>query len=255
MFKDQGTNNNIAVQLTGVTVAYNIPSEHIRSIKEYAIKKIQRKVYNNRFYALQNIDLTITKGQVFGVIGRNGAGKSTLLKVVSRVLYPTSGKVWINGMVSPLLELGAGFHPELTGMENIFLNGTLLGHSRKDIIIKCDDIVEFSELSEFIDFPIRTYSSGMIARLGFAIATAWEPELLILDEVLSVGDISFQRKSENRIISIVQGGATVLLVSHSANSIKTLCSNAILLDHGQVIANGTGNEISELYGLQVDNPK
>jgi ABC-2 type transport system ATP-binding protein len=250
MSNNQKEKYDISVQLTGVTVAYNIPTERIRSIKEYVIKRIQSQIHNNLFYALNNINLTITKGQVFGIIGRNGAGKSTLLKVVSRVLYPTSGLVRIYGMVSPLLELGAGFHPELTGVENIFLNGTLLGHSRKDIEKKCGDIIEFSELGDFIDAPIRTYSSGMIARLGFSVATAWEPEILILDEILSVGDASFKQKSENRIISIVQGGATVLLVSHSADVIKSLCTNAVLLDHGQVVAQGTGIEISEMYSIQ-----
>lgn len=239
--------SNTAVFLQGVTVSYQLPSERIATIKEYAIKKILKKISHHNFLALNNINLEITKGQVFGIVGRNGAGKSTLLKVISRVLYPTSGRVWINGAVSPLLELGAGFHPELTGVENIFLNGTLLGHTRKDIQQHGNAIIDFAELGEFINSPIRTYSSGMVGRLGFAIATAWIPDILILDEVLSVGDAGFQQKCETRIKELIQSGATIILVSHSIATIEKLCSHAILLDHGQVIANGSGDEISKKY--------
>jgi ABC-2 type transport system ATP-binding protein len=236
-----------AVYLQGVTVSYQAPTERITTIKEYAIKKLTRKISHKSFLALDNINLSIEKGQVFGIIGRNGAGKSTLLKVIARVLYPTSGRVWINGAVSPLLELGAGFHPELTGIENIFLNGTLLGHSRKEIQQKGNAIIEFSEIGEFINAPLRTYSSGMGARLGFAVATAWTPDILILDEALSAGDAGFQKKCEGRIQSLLKSGATVLLVSHSASTIKKLCSRAALLDHGHLIAIGTSQEISEKY--------
>jgi ABC-type polysaccharide/polyol phosphate transport system ATPase subunit len=236
-----------AVYLQGVTVSYQTPTERITTIKEYAIKKLTRKITHHNFLALNDINLSVAKGQVFGIIGRNGAGKSTLLKVISRVLYPTSGRVWINGLVSPLLELGAGFHPELTGIENIFLYGTLLGHTRKEIQQKGDAIIEFSEIGEFINAPLRTYSSGMSARLGFAVATAWTPDILILDEVLSAGDAGFQQKCAVRMRSMIEGGATVLLVSHSAQTIETLCSQAVLLDHGHMVAIGTSKEISEKY--------
>ncbi len=236
-----------AVFLQDVSVAYTIPSEKVGTFKEYAIKKILNKIRQHTFMALDGINLTVKRGQVFGIIGRNGAGKSTLLKVISRVLYPTYGRVWINGTVSPLLELGAGFHPELTGVENIFLNGTLLGHSRDEIQKKGNSIIEFSEIGEFINAPIRTYSSGMVARLGFAIATAWEPDILILDEILSVGDAGFQVKSEKRMKEIIGNGATVLLVSHSPKLIESVCQSAILMEHGRIIGEGSGHEISKKY--------
>jgi ABC-2 type transport system ATP-binding protein/lipopolysaccharide transport system ATP-binding protein len=239
--------NGTVVFLQGVSVVYKIPTERIGTIKEYAIKKILKKINHHTFTALDHIDLSIQRGQVFGIIGKNGAGKSTLLKVISRVLYPTSGRVWINGKISPLLELGAGFHPELTGIENIFLNGTLLGHTRKEIQEMGNKIIEFSEIGEFINAPIRTYSSGMVARLGFSIATAWDPEILILDEVLSVGDVGFKQKCEVRMKEIIGNGATVLLVTHSPSSIETLCQNAILLDQGKIRNMGTGKEISQIY--------
>ena len=239
--------SNTAVYLKDVNVAYRIPTERIRTIKEYLIKKIRGKVKHQHFYALRDINLSVELGEIFGIIGRNGAGKSTLLKVVSRVLYPTSGRVWIKGIVSPLLELGAGFHPELTGMENIFLNGTLLGHTRHEIQSKIQNILDFSEIGDFINAPIRTYSSGMVARLGFSVATAWEPDILILDEVLSVGDAAFQKKCSNRMLSLIQGKSTVLLVTHSPALIEELCTKAVLLDHGKIISAGSGKEISQQY--------
>jgi ABC-2 type transport system ATP-binding protein len=239
--------DDIAVYLNGITVSYRFPTERIGTIKEYVIKTILRKIKHKNFLALNNINLSICKGEIFGIIGRNGAGKSTLLKVISRVLYPTSGRVWINGIVSPLLELGAGFHPELTGIENIFLNGSLLGRSRKEIKEKLEEILEFSEIGDFINAPIRTYSSGMVARLGFSIATAWTPDILILDEVLSVGDAAFQKKCEFKMQSLIKGDSTVLLVSHAPQLISDMCSRAVLLDHGQIIASGTGPTISEQY--------
>jgi len=245
--------HNNAIFLHGVTVSYRFPTERIGTIKEYAIKKVLRQISHKKFQALENINLSVKKGEIFGVIGRNGAGKSTLLKVISRVLYPTSGRVWINGIVSPLLELGAGFHPELTGIENIYLNGSLLGHSKNEIKQKIEAILDFSEIGEFINAPIRTYSSGMIARLGFSIATAWTPDILILDEILSVGDAFFQKKCEIKMSSLIKGNSTVLLVSHSPKLISELCSTAILLDHGQIIATGTGQEISNRYLSLLEN--
>ena len=241
-----------AIFLRNISVEYRIPTERIGTIKEYLIKRITGKIHHQSFFALKEVNLSIQRGEIFGVIGRNGAGKSTLLKVISRVLYPTTGRVWIKGIVSPLLELGAGFHPELTGMENIFLNGTLLGHSRTDIQNKIPDILAFSEIGDFINAPIRTYSSGMVARLGFSVATAWQPDILILDEVLSVGDTGFQKKCSTRMQQLIKGDATVLLVTHSPTLIAELCTKAVLMDHGRIISTGSGAEISQTYMKMLD---
>jgi ABC-type polysaccharide/polyol phosphate transport system ATPase subunit len=239
--------NDTAIFLSGVSVRYRLPSEKVATLKEYMIRVIQGKVRYHSFRALNDIDLFVKRGEIFGILGRNGAGKSTLLKVISRVLIPTEGRVWINGMVSPMLELGAGFHPELTGMENIHLNATLLGHSRKAINQKIPEILYFAEIGEFIEAPLRTYSSGMVARLGFSVATAWEPDILILDEVLSVGDAAFTKKCTERMRSFRKSGATVLLVSHSVDTIRSLCQRALLLEHGNIMEIGPAREVSEKY--------
>jgi len=189
------------IQLENVCVSYRLPSERIGTFKEYAIRKLQRKIRFEKFWALSDISLQVNRGEVFGLIGNNGAGKSTMLKVISKVLKPTKGRVVVYGKIAPLLELGAGFHPELSGRENVFLNGALLGYSRAEMEAVFDEIVEFSELEQFINAPVRTYSSGMFARLGFAVATAHMPEILILDEILSVGDEAFQKKSRDRLQS------------------------------------------------------
>ncbi len=201
---------NTAICLDHVSVAYRAPYERIGTLKEYVIRWFQRRVKYQHFLALNDVSLTINKGEIVGIIGHNGAGKSTLLKLISRVLTPSSGKVWVRGKVAPLLELGAGFHPELTGRENIYLNGAILGLTRKEIDEKMQGIVDFSELHEFIDAPIRTYSSGMWARLGFAVATDTNPDILILDEIMAVGDEAFQRKSEARIKAFFEKGITIL---------------------------------------------
>jgi ABC-type polysaccharide/polyol phosphate transport system ATPase subunit len=239
--------NDAAIFLSGVSVRYRLPNEKVATLKEYMIRLIQGKVRYNSFMALNGVSLVVKKGETFGILGRNGAGKSTLLKVISRVLIPTQGRVWVNGMVSPLLELGAGFHPELTGMENIHLNATLLGHSRKEIKRKIPEILDFAEIGEFIEAPLRTYSSGMIARLGFSVATAWIPDILILDEVLSVGDAAFAQKCTERMRSFRESGATVLLVSHSVDTVRSLCQRALLLEHGNVLEIGSASEVSEKY--------
>ncbi len=239
--------NDTAIFLSGVSVRYRLPSEKVATLKEYMIRVIQGKVRYHSFMALNDVNLVVKKGEIFGVLGRNGAGKSTLLKVISRVLMPTQGRVWINGMVSPLLELGAGFHPELTGMENIHLNATLLGHSRKEIQQKIPEILDFAEIGEFIEAPLRTYSSGMVARLGFSVATAWRPDILVLDEVLSVGDAAFAQKCTERMRSFRESGATVLLVSHSIDTVRSLCQRALLLEHGNVLEIGSASEVSEKY--------
>lgn len=233
--------------LDNISVRYRAPEEKVGSFKEYAIRLLKRQVRIKEFSALSNVSMQVNEGEVIGIVGRNGAGKSTLLKVVSRVLIPTEGRVRLRGRVSPLLELGAGFHPELTGRENMFLNGTLLGHKRREVETRMDEIIEFAELGTFIDAPLRTYSSGMIARLGFSIATTWKPDILILDEILAVGDENFRIKCNARIAYFRGEGTTTLLVSHSTNNIESLCSRAVWLDHGEVKASGSVQEIIGLY--------
>lgn len=235
------------IRLEQVSVRYRLPEERIGTLKEYAIRMLQKRVRYNSFLALQDVTVSVKKGEIFGFIGRNGAGKSTLLKVISRVLVPTEGRVWIQGRVSPLLELGAGFHPELTGRENVFLNGTLLGHSRREIEEHLEEITEFAELGAFIDAPLRTYSSGMVARLGFAVATTWKPEILILDEVLSVGDEAFQLKCQKRMEGFRTDQVTSLLVTHNMQTVETLCTRVAWLDHGIIKAVGEPDEIIKAY--------
>jgi len=233
--------------LDNISVRYRAPEVKVGTFKEYAIQILKRQVRIKEFNALSNINLQVNEGETIGIVGRNGAGKSTLLKVVSRVLIPTEGRVRLRGWVSPLLELGAGFHPELTGRENIFLNGTLLGHKRREVETRLDEIIEFAELGTFIDSPLRTFSSGMIARLGFSIATTWKPDILILDEILAVGDENFRDKCNARIEYFRKEGTTTLLVSHNADNIEALCSRAIWLDHGEIKASGSVQEIIAQY--------
>lgn len=234
---------------------YYAPEEPVGTFKEYAIRRLQQRVRFKEFYALNHINLDVRPGEVFGIIGRNGAGKSTLLKVVSRVLFPTGGRVYVRGRVSPLLELGAGFHPELTGRENVFLNGTLLGHSIRDLEAHMEAILEFAELGGFIDAPLRTYSSGMVARLGFAVATAWRPEILLVDEVLAVGDEAFKGKCQARIEAFRAGGTTTLLVTHEMRTIESLCTRAAWLDRGKIVSLGAASRVVQDYrAAQKPNP-
>lgn len=244
---DMNNQSDDVIRLEKVSVRYRLPGERIHTFKEYAIRFLQGRIQYKDFNALQDVNLQIHKGEIFGIIGNNGAGKSTLLKVISRVLIPTQGRVWIKGKVSPMLELGAGFHPELTGRENVFLNGTILGHPHREIEEHMDEIIEFSELGTFIDAPLRTYSSGMHARLGFAASTTWVPDILILDEVLSVGDESFQRKCEMRMKGFRNGNTTSILVSHNMNTIRSLCERVAWLDHGKVRTVGPASEVIAEY--------
>ncbi|MPM29949.1 Teichoic acids export ATP-binding protein TagH [bioreactor metagenome] len=239
--------DDAVIRLENVSVEYIVPTEQVNSLKEYFINILKRKNHRTTFSALNQINLTINRGEVWGFVGSNGAGKSTLMKVISRVLVPTSGRVWLRGHVYPLLQLGAGFHPELTGKENVFLNGVLLGHTVKEIEKKFDDIVDFADIKGFIDAPVRTYSTGMRARLGFSVATAWIPEILILDEVLSVGDFNFQKKCLERIALFKNSGATVLLVSHTIDTVKAMCNKAMWLDHGTIVKTGSVEEVTEAY--------
>ncbi|MGB5064734.1 MAG: ABC transporter ATP-binding protein [Candidatus Competibacter sp.] len=239
---------NIAIQLDNVTVRFRIPHEKIPTLQEYAIRWLKRRsVSFTDFNALNNISFSIKQGETVGIVGANGAGKSTLLKVISRVIRPTQGRVFLRGRIAPLLELGAGFDYEMTGRENIFLNGAVLGFSRKDMATRLNRIVEFSGISDFIDAPIRTYSSGMVARLGFAVATDIQPEVLIIDEVLSVGDAEFQQKSSARISKYRNNGSTILIVSHNSTSIKKLCDRVIWLDRGSIKMVGNANDIVDQY--------
>ncbi len=244
-----------AVKVENVSVMFNLNKEQIDNIKEYFIKLLKRQLHFNEFWALQDVSFTIEKGERLGVLGLNGAGKSTLLKVVAGVLKPSKGICEVDGVIAPLLELGAGFDQNYSGKENIFLYGATMGYSRKYIQQRYDEILDFSELHDFIDVPVKNYSSGMRARLGFSIATAVEPEILILDEVLSVGDAKFRLKSEAKITSMFEKGVTVLFVSHNTDQVRRLCNKAILIDKGRVIASGTADEVCDIYEEIVNGKK
>jgi ABC-2 type transport system ATP-binding protein len=239
--------NLAALELNDIGVRYRVPVEPMWSVKEYAIRRIQGRVSYRDIWALRNIDLAVRTGEVVGIVGPNGAGKSTLLRLLARVIAPTSGRVRVFGHVAPLLDVGAGFHPDLTGRENVFMNATLLGHSRREVAKRFDSIVEFSEMSEFIDAPLRAYSSGMWARLGFAVATAWQPDVLLVDEVLAVGDESFRAKCAVRIREFREDGATTILVSHSLALVQSMCERVVWLDHGKVQAIGPAHEVTSAY--------
>ena len=244
-----------AVKVQNVSVLFNLNKEKIDNLKEYFIKLITRKLHYTEFWALTDVSFEIAKGERMGVLGFNGAGKSTLLKVVAGVLKPTKGSVQVDGVIAPMLELGAGFDMNYTGKENVFLYGATMGYSRKFIQEKYDEIVAFSELGEFMDVPVKNYSSGMRARLGFSIASAVHPEVLILDEVLSVGDAKFRKKSEAKIRAMFDEGVTVLFVSHNTDQVRRLCTRAILIDKGKLIASGTADEVCDLYDEMVDQTK
>ena len=239
--------NKMMIKITDVSMQFNKPTQKVDSLKDYIIKHIKKQISYERFSALQNINLEINKGEVVGFIGLNGAGKSTLLKIIAGVQKPTVGKIEVNARVSPLLELGAGFDNDLTGRENIYLNGLILGYSKTFINDNIEHIIEFAEIKEFIDVPIKNYSSGMRARLGFAIATAKTPDILIIDEVLSVGDGRFRNKSENKMLELIQSDATVLFVSHSIGQIRRLCTRVVWLDKGSIKMMGTAQEVCDEY--------
>lgn len=238
------------IKVENVSMKFNLGIE-AGSLKETFICLFDKKRRNlkskNEFWALKDVSFNIKKGEVVGIIGANGAGKSTLLKVISGVMKPTNGKVETHGVISPMIELGAGFDPELTARENIYLNGAILGYSKKFIDEKFDEIVNFSELQDFLEVPVKNFSSGMTAKLAFSIATVVNPEILIVDEILSVGDIKFQEKSKNKMMDMINGGTTVLYVSHSLDSIKQICSKVIWLDHGKIVMIGKSDKVSEKY--------
>lgn len=235
------------IHIENVTVQFRLANDRIMSLKEFVVQFLSRKIKYTEFYALNNITFDVEKGEVLGIIGRNGAGKSTLLKTISGIIKPLKGKVSLDGNVVPLLELGSGFDFDLTGRENIYLNGALLGYSKELLDSKYDEIVEFSELGSFIDHPIRNYSSGMMVRLAFSIATIIKPDILIVDEILAVGDERFQRKSKEKMLSLMKGGATVLFVSHSLAQVREICNRVVWLENGEVRQVGTAHEVCNAY--------
>lgn len=234
------------IELNDVSMCFNMATDKITTLKEYLIKLSKHELFYKEFWALQNINIKVNRGDVVGIVGFNGAGKSTMLKVISGILKPTHGTVKIHGTIAPLIELGAGFDAELSGRENIYLNGAVLGISKKEMDKKVEEIIEFSELKDFIDVPVKNYSSGMYARLGFAIATSVEPEILIVDEILSVGDYKFQEKSKNRILDMMNSGTTIIIVSHSVDQVRELCNKVIWLDKGKIKDCG-GKEVLNEY--------
>ena len=243
------------IDVQNVSMRFNLVIEKNNSLKQMAVDlfsksaREKRKMHKkeNEFWALQDVSFKVEKGQVVGFVGSNGAGKSTLLKVVAGVMKPTKGKVLVGGNICPMIELGAGFDLDLNARENIYLNGAVMGYSKDFIDSKYQEIVDFSELHDFLEVPVRNFSSGMIARLAFSVATIVEPEILIVDEILSVGDLNFQKKSENKMRSLISGGTTVLYVSHSIESIKSLCDKVVWLEHGKVIQVGTAEKVCAAY--------
>lgn len=240
-------NNDIVIKVTNATVRFNKATESYNGLKEYVIKMLKGELMFQEFLALKDINLEIRKGEAWGFIGTNGSGKSTLLKLICGIVKPYKGKVEVEGSIAPLIELGAGFDPDLTARENIFLNGALLGHKKSFMQQHFDEIIEFSELQDFIDVPVKNFSSGMAARLGFSIATIVQPDILIVDEVLAVGDSAFQEKCKNRMEEMLSSGVTLLFVSHSIEQVKALCKKAIWVDKGVARAYGDINDVVRQY--------
>ncbi len=235
------------IEVKNVSMKFNLGIEKVFSLKQGFVDMFKKKEkINNDFWALKNVNFDVEKGEVVGFVGSNGAGKSTLLKVIAGVMKPTKGKVSVYGNICPMIELGAGFDSQLTARENIYLNGAVMGYSKEFINSKFDEIVSFSELSEFLDVPIQNFSSGMIARLAFSIATIVDPEILIVDEILSVGDMAFQKKSEEKMLNMINGGTTVLFVSHSIDQIRNMCNKVVWIEKGEVQAIG-GKEVCDKY--------
>lgn len=237
------------IEVSDVTMRFRMNNDRIMSLKEFVTTALRGKLSYDEFTALEHVSFKVKKGETLGLIGHNGAGKSTMLKVISGILKPTKGNVTCHGNIVPMLELGSGFDFDLTGRENIFLNGAILGYSKEFLQEKYDEIVEFSELGQFIEMPIRNYSSGMLARLAFSIATVVKPEILIVDEILSVGDANFQEKSRKRMMEMMGGGTTVLFVSHSLEQMREMCNKVVWLEHGQVKMLGPAEEVCDEYTL------
>ena len=235
------------ISVENVSTEFRLYKEQVDSLKEFFIKKVKRELSYDEFWALKNINFEVKRGDSFGIVGTNGSGKSTLLKTIAGVLKPTKGKITVRGSVAPMIELGAGFDFDLTARENIFLNGAILGYDKKMLTEKFDEIIEFAELQEFVDVPIKNYSSGMVTRLGFSIATIQIPDVLIVDEILAVGDFRFQEKCEKRINNMLSQGTTLLLVSHNTEQVERMCNKALLLSHGDPIMCGDSKAVCDKY--------
>lgn len=235
------------IAVKDVSMRFRLSADRIASMKEYVVQLITGRLKYKEFWALKHVGFSLEKGEVLGIIGHNGAGKSTLLKIISGILKPTEGTVSIQGNIVPMLELGSGFDFDMTGRENIFLNGAILGYSKEFLSVKCQEIIDFSELGEFIEEPLRNYSSGMMMRLAFSIATVVEPEILIVDEILAVGDADFQAKSKKRMMDLMSGGTTVLMVSHTISQIRELCDKVLWIEHGTVQGFGKAKELCDVY--------
>ena len=239
--------NDAIVAVDHVSMKFNLSSEKFDSFKEYVIKSIKRQVSYDEFWALQDVSFHVEKGQSLGLVGLNGSGKSTMLKIIAGVLKPTRGRVTVRGNMAPLIELGAGFDMDLTARENVFLNGALLGYNRTEMEAQYEDIVKFSELEEFMNVPVKNFSSGMVSRLAFAIATIGVPDILICDEVLSVGDFRFQEKCEERIGNMKEKGTTILFVSHSLAQVEKICDKIVWLEKGHLKMFGDAGDICRIY--------
>lgn len=235
------------IQVERVTMRFNLAEEKTDTFKEYILKLLKGKLHYNEFLALKDISFTVKRGESVALIGKNGSGKSTMLKILAGVMYPSEGSVSVRGSIVPLIELGAGFDIELTARENIYLNGAVLGHDRPFMDAHFNEIVDFAELWDFIDVPVKNFSSGMVARLGFAIATIVRADILVVDEILAVGDFNFQEKCKAKMAELMAGGTTLLFVSHSAEQVKELCQKAIWIDHGQLLAYGDTQEVYQMY--------
>ena len=235
------------VEVNDVSMRFNLATEKTETLEEYVIKFLKRQLFFNEFYALKNVSFNVKKGESVALIGRNGSGKSTMLKTIAGVMYPSGGSVTVKGSIAPLIELGAGFDPELTARENIYLNGAVFGRDRKQMAEHFENLVNFAELWDFIDVPVKNFSSGMVARLGFSIATEVQADILVCDEILAVGDFLFQEKCEDRMQKMLSGGTTLLFVSHNMKTVPKICKRAIWLDHGAIRADGKSDEVCELY--------
>lgn len=235
------------IQVQDVSMRFNLAQEKTETLKEYTVKLLKHQLFFNEFYALRDVSFSVEPGESVALIGRNGSGKSTMLKLIAGVMYPTKGTVTVNGEIAPLIELGAGFDMELTARENVFLNGAVLGHDREYMQQHFDRIIDFAELWDFVDVPVKNYSSGMIARLGFSIATEVEAEILACDEILAVGDFMFQQKCMERLDRMLANGTTLLFVSHSSEQVQRLCQRAIWLDHGVKRGDGPADEVCAMY--------
>lgn len=239
--------DDVAIRVTDLTVRFNLATEKVDNLKEYVIKLIKKQLLFQEFLAVRDVSFEVKKGEAWALVGTNGSGKSTILKAISGILRPYKGCVQLNGTIAPLIELGAGFDPNLTARENIFLNGTVLGHTKKYMEEHFDEIVDFAELHEFLDSPIKNFSSGMKARLGFSVATMISPDILIVDEILSVGDFKFQEKCRERMTNMLKGGTTLLYVSHDIRTVKELCTHAIWIDKGEIKMMGNAIEVCAAY--------